>query len=135
MKLLPTVAVGILFLASCKKTNEKLLVGSWEVVKVEYAADGVNFEIDEENCVNDDIWTFTKDNTLEINQGLTCAGSTALETMWTLTDDDQTIIYTYEGITGEYYSTIVELTKKSFVEEFETGQVNGSRIRNTFSKL
>lgn len=134
MKVIFAILLSFVFLASCKKTNEKLLIGSWKVDKVEYASDGVNFVLDEENCINDDVWTFTKNNKLEINQGLNCAGSPATETSWSLTDNDQTLVYIYEGFGGEYYSTIVELTKKTFVEEFETGQVNGAKIRNTFSK-
>lgn len=136
MKNFVIIVFGLLIITSCKKSNEKILIGSWKVEKVEFSEDGIIFIEDVDNCVSDDVWTFTKDNELEVNQGLLCAGSPAVETAWYLKDEDNTIVYTYDVFVGEYYSTIVQLTKETLVTEHLTipSNENSTKVRTTFSK-
>jgi len=134
MKRINFIILIFFILTACKKTNEKLIIGSWKIEKHEYSYDGVIFDDIENSCSTDDIWTFTKDGMVEVNQGLTCAGSSTPETTWSLKDNDQTIVYTYDNALGEYYSIIMQLDKKTLVTEFFTGDIENGKVRNTFSK-
>ena len=49
MKAIYILIISFSFLLSCKKTNEKLIIGTWKVENVEYAADGVNYVDDKES--------------------------------------------------------------------------------------
>jgi hypothetical protein len=113
-----------------------LLIGGWQVVKVESDTPDTTWEV-REDCTSDDIDEFTLDGTYTRVPGrVLCEGQSGpLLGGWRISDDETTLFLTYDGIFGEYESEIAELTEARLITVFDSGQLDGTRFRYTYNRI
>lgn len=132
--------LAICGLSSCQEEaagqQPSLLVGGWQVVKVEFGTPDTTWEV-REDCTGDDIDEFTLDGTYTRFPGqVLCPGQSGPSLGgWRLSDDETTIFFTYEGAFGEYETEVVELTDARLVTVFDSGLLDGTRFRYTFNRI
>lgn len=139
LKLFTLLSLLVLFLAGCKKDKEEeksQLVGSWKKTKIESKTSTTNWVTDTRTCYNDDVEEYSDGGAWASYDGTKqcSAGTGIIKGTWKLAAGDTKIIYTYQGITGEYESTIETLTATSLVLTQSTGDVRNTQIRTTYQK-
>ena len=124
---------------SCKKETDKspsLIEGTWYKVKIETRQGSDDFVIQNAACQLDDVEEYTADQKWTMYDGPNqCnAGTGITRGTWRLTAGNSKIIYTYDGYSGEYESTVQELTDSKLVVIFSAGDLNNTQYRYTFEK-
>jgi hypothetical protein len=123
-----------LALLACSKKPSKQITGSWSLEKIEFSDNGGPFESQDLDCNQDDTWMFEKDGIFKISDGIDLCGSGEGTTgTWSVDDEDDIISFTYDGFSGVYTSTIVELTKETLITEHDPGFTTPAVYRYTFS--
>jgi hypothetical protein len=129
----------LLFTVSCKKSEESKqspLVGSWKRTKIESRTNANAWVIDTRTCYTDDVEEYAADGAWTFYDGTKqCSAGTGIKKgTWKLAAGDTKVIYTYQGVSGEYESTIETLTATALVLTQSTGDVNNTQVRTTYQK-
>ncbi|MEX0811041.1 MAG: lipocalin family protein [Chitinophagales bacterium] len=130
----------LLMASACKKESEPephLIVGTWYIIKVEKQSDSQPWTEENRPCRLDDSDEYVDGGELIMYSGdLWCTGATAgiRYGTWRLSSDERTVIYTYDGIDGEYISTVQELTDDTMTLSFNTGASGNEQIREIWIK-
>jgi hypothetical protein len=119
---------------SCSKKPAKMLVGTWEIVKIEKSENGNAFIEVPLDCQLGEIRTFTKDGNYKIVTNTSCGATTTINGTWSLGADEKTISLTFIGIGGIYYDEIVELTKKNLIILYDSGLSNTTYFKYYFTR-
>ncbi len=120
MRIFIFISLTTLFL-SCHKKNERLLETSWKLNKEEFSHMGADFVVEEPDCGTDNIWYFKSGGEFVISQGIElCGNGMPTEGTWRLEEDEKTIVFTYDGFVGEYFTEIIELTRNTLVTEHQS---------------
>jgi len=124
---------------ACKREDEKPanhLLGSWQKVKVESKVPPADWQTENQPCQLDDVEEYrpTGDWALFSGANQCSAGSGVTRVTRQQAASNTHIIYTFEGISREYESTVQELTAEKMILIQSTGLTNGKQIRYTFEK-
>lgn len=121
---------------SCQSKIERQIIGIWQVEKIEYSPDHINYEEQPLGCNEQDSWIFYKDGTFKIVSGLVLCGDGNPETgTWWLSDDEIILYTTIDGYIGTLTDYIVLLTRKKLILEHEWSTGSNEWIRYYFSSL
>jgi len=139
IKLFTLLSLLVLFFAGCKKDDEEEkspLIGTWKKTKIESKTSTTNWTTDTRTCYNDDVEEYSDGGAWASYDGTKqcSAGTGIIKGTWKLAAGDTKIIYTYQGYTGEYESTIETSTATSLVLTQSTGDVKNTQIRTTYQK-
>lgn len=135
------ILILILLLNSCSDKDEiSPIVGHWKIVNYEIRTTNpsTSWRSLGEACRFDDVEEF-KANGKWISYDGThqCPGGNGTgiyRGTWKLTANDTKVIFTYEGVPGEYESTIESLTNTTLVLSFATGSIDGRQNRITYTR-
>lgn len=133
------LALAMVIVTGCKKSEDSKqspLIGSWKKTKIESKTSTTNWVTDTRTCYNDDVEEYSDGGAWTSYDGTKqcSAGTGIIKGTWKLAAGDTKIIYTYQGYTGEYESTIESLTENSLVLTQSTGDVKNTQVRTTYQK-
>jgi hypothetical protein len=116
--------------------SPSLLIGGWQVVKVEFDTPDTTWAVTED-CTSDDVDEFLPDGTYTRFPGrVLCEGQSApLLGGWRVSDNGATLFNTYEGAFGEYESEISELRDDQLILVYDSGDLAGTRRRYTYDRI
>jgi hypothetical protein len=139
IKLFTLLSLVVLFFAACKKDKKEEqspLIGSWKKVKIESKTSTTNWVTDNRTCYDDDVEEYSDGGAWASYDGTKqcSAGTGIIKGTWKLAVNNTKIIYTYQGYTGEYESTVETLTATSLVLTQSTGDVKNTQVRTTYQK-
>lgn len=126
----------VLLFTSCKKSEEKYIIGTWKKIKSEERVGSTAWQDVTEACQTDDTESYETDGSWAIYDGTyqCTSGSGIVNGTWKFAASNTKVIYTYEGFSGEYESTIERLTETELVLTQSTGNIAGTQIRNTYTR-
>jgi hypothetical protein len=131
-----------LLLSSCSKDEESnsetknFLLGSWKKNKVEKRINSNPWEDITVNCNLDDVEEYESNSDWALFPGTnTCNSESIVTGNWSLGASDTKIIYTYDAFSGEYESSIESISASSLVLTQNTGDLNNTQFRFTYTKL
>ena len=129
----------VAFLASCSKDKEEtpLIVGSWKRTKIESRkGTATTWTLDARTCYKDDIEEFTKDGVYTLYDGTAqcSAGAGITRGKWKLESGQSKVVFTYDGYSGEYESTVESLTATDMVLSNSVGDTQNTQTRITYQK-
>lgn len=133
------VLAALLLFSGCRKEDqrpENKLLGSWQKIKLESKTATTSWNDITQSCQLDDIEEYRPSGDWTHFDGATqcSAGNGILRGTWKQEAEGAKIIYTYEKASGEYESTVVELTDSQLILVHSTGQTNGQQIRTTYER-
>ncbi|MGV3539910.1 MAG: lipocalin family protein [Rufibacter sp.] len=139
--LLLLLLVPFFFVTSCSKDDEEeeelhKMVGTWRVNKYESRTGTGNWQNANQSCRLDNTEEYEADGSWTLYDGTNqCGAGTGItKGTWRTAASDTKVIYTYTGISGEYESTIEELTATTLVLTNSVGDVANTQTRVTYQK-
>ena len=138
--LLLLLSIAVLFITGCEKKSSdddlSPLIASWKKIKIEARTSSTPWVIDNRTCYTDDIEEFDSKGGWTSYDGTNqCSAGTGIITgSWKFAVNETKIIFSYEGYTGEYESTIETLTENVLVLTQSAGDLNNTQIRTTYQK-
>jgi hypothetical protein len=134
------ILISIILLVACVDLgkDDPQIVGAWKVINYESrtttpATDWYRGE----ECRFDNVEEFLKDGTYTLYDGTQKCGTNSggiTKGTWRLAANNQKVILTYEGVLGEYETTIEEINESTMVLSFASGTLNGLQNRVTYSR-
>ena len=117
-----------------EKTPPHKIVGTWRVTKVETRLSGQDWQNTDEICRLDNTEEYKANGAWTQYDGTDqCGAGTGITNgTWKLAASDTKVIYTYNGVPGEYESTVEQLTGTTMVLSFSTGATDGEHTRPTY---
>lgn len=138
-KLTLLVLVSLLFIACDKDTDDSAIspiIGTWEITNYETRIGNDSWKPVGEDCKLDDTEEYESNGRWTLYDGVNqCeAGTGITQGTWKLKASNTKIVYTYDGYSGEYESTVEELTENSLILSWSTGDINNTQYRTTYKK-
>jgi hypothetical protein len=134
--------ITMLLTTSCSKDDDtsssvqKNLQKSWTKDKVERRINDGAWQDITVSCNLDDIEEYQSNSDWTLFPGTnTCDSESVTTGSWSLRANDTKIIYTYDSFSGEYESTIETITENVLILTQNTGDLNNTQFRFTYSKL
>lgn len=129
----------VVILSSCSKdddTSSSKINGTWEVVSYETRQGNLEWEASSEICRLDDVEEYESNGDWTKYDGTNqCSAGTGITTgTWKLKANNTKIVYTYDDYSGEYESTVEQLTDNIMVISWSAGDLNNTQYRVTYSK-
>lgn len=127
-------------LISCSKDDDSAvsspIVGSWEVISYETRQGSGNWQNANQPCRLDDTEEYASNGEWTKYDGTNqCAAGTGITLgTWELRANNTKIVYTYDGVPGEYESTIELLDEENLIISFSSGDLNNTQFRVTYVK-
>src|SRR5690554_3153271 len=141
MKSIKLALLASIVFISCEKntddnTEESPIVGTWNVVNYESRIGNGDWSFIGEDCRLDDVEEYESNGRWAFYDGTNqCeAGTGIMAGTWKLKASNTKIVYTYDGYSGEYESTVEELTENSLILSWSTGDINNTQYRTTYKK-
>jgi hypothetical protein len=139
------VLVGVLALMTLTACSSKgsstpeesgPIVGTWKVTAFEERIGETDWAPNTADpCVLDNTEEYEGDGSWTLYDGNNRCGTAGIRHgTWRLTASNTKVVYTYEGIRGEYESTVESLTETELVLTRATGEVNGRQTRHSYRK-
>lgn len=135
------LSLSTLFL-SCSDEKESdsssnnLITGSWQKNKVETRINSEPWIDITTSCNIDDVEEYEANKDWTLFPGTnTCNSESIITGKWNLRANNTKLVYTYDGFPGEYESSIESLTQQNLVLTQNTGDVNNTQFRFTYSKV
>lgn len=140
---------SLLFLAllmvsfSCSKDKDDPIilpisdiVGTWNKVSTETRTENTEWVADNRSCLTDDTEEFRINGTWSSYDGTSQCnpGSGVQNGTWTLTAGNTKVVFTYDGFSGSYESTVTQLNANTMVLTYSSGDIAGTQNRITYSK-
>lgn len=125
---------------SCSEDEENNtkseIVGTWQVTSYETRQGSGNWQDAGQACRLDDTEEYESNGQWTKYDGTNqCASGTGITTgTWKLEANDTKVVYTYDGVPGEYESTVELLSEGSLIVSFSTGDVANTQYRVTYVK-
>ncbi len=140
--LLNALAIVIILFSSCEKKDEtdpvtvSPLIGSWMKTKVETKTSSTDWKVDAKTCYTDDLEEYEASGTWTLYDGTQqcTAGSGITKGTWKFAANNAKLVFTYQGFSGSYESTVETLTDKSMVLTQSTGDLAKTEMRITYVK-
>lgn len=127
---------------SCSKDDDsgssvkKNLEASWTKDKVETRINDGSWQNITATCNLDDVEEYQSNNDWTLYPGTNLCNSESVTTgSWSLRANDTKIIYTYDGFSGEYESSIETITENVLILTQNVGDLNNTQFRFSYSKL
>lgn len=125
------------FLSSCKK-EERMIVGTWRVNKIEKKTGNGVWEDDASDCNIGSVEEYDKSGTWTYYPapGSPCSGSTGMPSYgsYRFTASNTKLMFTYDDTYGEYDKSVESITKTTMVLSHNAGTTDNLQFRYTFSK-
>lgn len=126
-------------LNSCKKDKEeeKPIVGTWKVISHETRqGNEVTWQPAGEPCKLDNTEVYEADGKWTLYEGTKqCSqGTGVMKGTWKLAASDTKVVYTYDGVSGEYESSVEELNANKLVLTNSAGDLNNTQYRTVYTK-
>lgn len=142
-KLYLIVTLTLAFVAtSCSKDDDSSsstknnLQTSWIKDKVETRTNDGAWQDITTSCNLDDVEEYESNSDWTLYPGTNLCNSESVTTgSWSLRANNTKIIYTYDGISGEYESSIETITENVLILTQNVGDLNNTQFRFTYSKL
>lgn len=128
--LLSALLVAMFSLTSCEKEPQELLVGNWELTKVEMTAEGITLEIDPVEAGLAMTLSFAADGTFVAIESVVSEGM-KLEGTYVFNENSMTIMLTAPDTYEVMPMKVSSLTKDQLVILEE---VDGSRVEMVFKR-
>jgi hypothetical protein len=136
-----TIIIALVTISCSKEEDssssvQKNLQTSWTKDKVERRINEGAWQDITATCNLDDIEEYQSNSDWTLFPGTnTCNAESVTTGSWTLRANDTKIIYTYDGFAGEYESSIETVTQNVLVLTQNTGDLNNTQFRFTYSTL
>lgn len=130
----------IFFSCSDSEKENSPIVGSWNLISYEIKTENPPTEWRPlgESCRLDDIEEYNEDGTWTRYDGTNqCGGGNCIgiyNGTWKFVANNSKVIFTYQGVPGEYESTVETLNGNTLVLSFSSGTTDGRQNRVTYSK-
>ena len=127
-------------LFSCSKDDNSAvaspIVGSWEVISYETRQGTGSWQNANQACRLDDIEDYASNGDWTKYDGTNqCAAGTGITRgTWELKANNSKVVYTYEGVPGEYESTIELLDEETLIVSFSAGDLDNTQFKVTYAK-
>jgi hypothetical protein len=111
-------------------------VGTWRQTAVEERIGGGPWLPADDACRLDNVEEFSSNGDWTLYDGtFSCGGSGGpARGEWRLEAGDTKLIFSYDGVGGEYESTIETLSDTTLVVSYSTGLTSGLQTRNTYRR-
>jgi hypothetical protein len=136
----PLALLGLLVACSSDTSSgsSSPIVGTWLQVKSEERIGSGDWSVSADaDCRTDNTEQYDANGNFTLYDGTNVCGGgndSIARGKWRLEAGDTKVIFTYDGIPGEYESTVESLTATDFVRTFSTGTTDGKQARYTFKK-
>ena len=120
-----------------ESTNTQVsdIVGIWRTTKIEERTAANPWENVTEACDLDDTEEYSANGDWALYPGTVTCGSAAVMTgTWELRANNTKVVYTYDGASGEYESTVESLGSDTMVLTHSAGDLANTQYRTTYIK-